>query len=231
MIKLLNTKGTIMRRAFLPLLTAGVAWAGFAVAQPAPQYSAKDVADALESLPCEAPLVAGADGLCHKQVDNNRGFRLPTAGAPAPARSAAATPTAPVAAARPAATQMASNSATPKAAPSRSIAGNLLISFHLGSAELNEQDKANLKAFALGLQDPRLSNRRFEIAGHTDASGTQEHNRTLSQARAESVKAYLESQGIDGERLTAKGYGSDQLSDPANPTGAVNRRVEVKRGA
>jgi outer membrane protein OmpA-like peptidoglycan-associated protein len=224
-----NKKGTIMRWALLPLMTAGAAWAGVAVAQPAPQYSAKDVAEALQQLPCEPPLVEGSDGLCHKKVENNRGFRLPTAGAPAPSRPATvASAPAPRAAAG---AQMASNTLAPKPAAARNIAGNLLISFHLGSAELNEQDKANLRAFAAGLNDPRLANRVFEIAGHTDASGTLDRNRTLSQARAEAVKAFLERQGVSGDRLSAKGYGSDQLTDPGNPNAAANRRVEVKRGA
>jgi outer membrane protein OmpA-like peptidoglycan-associated protein len=67
-----------------------------------------------------------------------------------------------------------------------------------------------------------------EVQGHTDDSGTREHNLELSQERAESVVAYLVEQGVEPERLTAKGYGPDEpIADNATKKGrAQNRRVE-----
>ncbi len=69
---------------------------------------------------------------------------------------------------------------------------------------------------------------KFEIDGHTDNSGTAAHNLTLSQQRADAVKAQLLKMGIDGTRLTTKGFGdSVPLGENTTPEGkANNRRVE-----
>jgi outer membrane protein OmpA-like peptidoglycan-associated protein len=68
----------------------------------------------------------------------------------------------------------------------------------------------------------------IEIAGHTDSKGTDEYNNNLSQGRSQSVVDYLVQQGIDGARLTAKGYGESKPIDTNDtPEGqANNRRVE-----
>ena len=75
------------------------------------------------------------------------------------------------------------------------------------------------------------SQERFEIGGHTDSDGTPEHNKVLSQQRADAVKAQLISMGIPAERLEAKGYGSTQPIDPKNThdAKAINRRVEFTK--
>ena len=67
-----------------------------------------------------------------------------------------------------------------------------------------------------------------QIQGHTDDKGTRKHNLDLSQRRAESVKAYLVEQGVEGSRLVAKGFGPD-VPIASNKTKAGredNRRVE-----
>lgn len=71
---------------------------------------------------------------------------------------------------------------------------------------------------------------KVEIGGHTDNVGVAADNMTLSQQRADAVKNYLVSKGIDANRLTAIGYGSTQpVGDNANAAGrAQNRRVEFK---
>lgn len=68
----------------------------------------------------------------------------------------------------------------------------------------------------------------IEIAGHTDAKGSDDYNLNLSQGRAQSVVDYLISQGIDDMRLIAKGYG-ETVPVATNETDegrAINRRVE-----
>ncbi len=71
---------------------------------------------------------------------------------------------------------------------------------------------------------------RVEISGHTDADGSREHNLDLSQRRAQSVKTYLVEHGIDGARLTIKGYGPDQpiASNDTRKGKAKNRRIEFR---
>lgn len=69
---------------------------------------------------------------------------------------------------------------------------------------------------------------KFEIDGHTDNTGDAAHNLTLSQQRAEAVKTQLVSMGIDGSRLSTKGFGDTKPIDSNDtPAGkANNRRVE-----
>ena len=69
---------------------------------------------------------------------------------------------------------------------------------------------------------------QIEIGGHTDPRGELEMNMQLSQARANSVKAYLEKSGITTSQLSAVGYGPNKpIADNATTTGMEkNRRTE-----
>ncbi len=68
----------------------------------------------------------------------------------------------------------------------------------------------------------------IQVEGHTDTVGRPAKNQALSQARAESVKAYLVKQGVDEDRLVAKGFGQDKpIETNSTAVGrAANRRVE-----
>ncbi len=70
----------------------------------------------------------------------------------------------------------------------------------------------------------------IEIAGHTDNTGSKEHNMELSQRRAEAVKQYLVKKGISPKRIKATGYGDTQpIATNDTPEGrAKNRRIEVR---
>jgi outer membrane protein OmpA-like peptidoglycan-associated protein len=70
--------------------------------------------------------------------------------------------------------------------------------------------------------------RRLEVQGHTDNSGTAEHNRALSEDRAEAVKNWLAAHGVPIERLVSRGYGQTRPLAP-NVTAtnrSQNRRVQ-----
>jgi outer membrane protein OmpA-like peptidoglycan-associated protein len=69
---------------------------------------------------------------------------------------------------------------------------------------------------------------RIEVQGHTDNSGTPEHNRQLSEERSESVRGWLVQHGVGPDRMLAKGYGQTRPLVP-NVTAAnrgKNRRVQ-----
>lgn len=95
-------------------------------------------------------------------------------------------------------------------------------------------DKATLKPQSMGSINEILTlmkkdgSLKFEIDGHTDNTGNAAHNLTLSQQRADAVKAQLVSMGIDRSRLSTKGFGDTKPIDTNDtPEGkANNRRVE-----
>jgi OOP family OmpA-OmpF porin len=69
---------------------------------------------------------------------------------------------------------------------------------------------------------------RIEIAGHTDNRGSPQSNLKLSNDRAAEVKKYLIGKGIDGGRMTGKGYGGTKpiTKNDSEASRRLNRRVE-----
>ena len=71
----------------------------------------------------------------------------------------------------------------------------------------------------------------LEVQGHTDNVGSDGYNMSLSQKRADAVRAYLVARGVDPARLVSKGYGFHQPLVP-NSTASnreLNRRVQFIR--
>ena len=104
---------------------------------------------------------------------------------------------------------------------------DMMINFALDSAQLDQTARTELDEFAKALKDNRLSTFSFVVEGHTDATGPDQYNQTLSQRRAQSVAAFLTANGVQADRLEAIGLGK---SHPrvANPYDPVNRRVEMR---
>ena len=82
---------------------------------------------------------------------------------------------------------------------------------------------------AVGLVLNKYNQTFVDINGHTDSTGSAQHNLGLSQRRAQSVASYLASQGVDGRRFAINGYGASQpIAANSTPDGrAQNRRVEI----
>ena len=134
--------------------------------------------------------------------------------APPPASGAAQPPAAPL-----------TLRGMPVPPPERPKVG-LMVNFAYNSTELTADARALLDVLAAAMA--RLPQFRFQIEGHTDAAGSDAYNLTLSQRRAAAVVQYLVlTHNISPHRLAAIGFGKRKLRDPAHPTDAVNRRVEI----
>ena len=83
------------------------------------------------------------------------------------------------------------------------------------------------KLIGILLENPNL---KIELAGHTDAMGSQKSKQSLSYRRVERIKDYLIEFGIDRKRIVTVGYGSSRPIAPNNneENRAKNRRVEIK---
>ena len=101
------------------------------------------------------------------------------------------------------------------------------VHFETDKATLTPEGRSTLQRAADAMK--ANPNAHLRLEGYTDSTGSAPHNANLSEQRAQTVAAFLKSQGIDGSRLTGGGFG------PANPVDsnatqagkADNRRVEL----
>jgi OOP family OmpA-OmpF porin len=106
------------------------------------------------------------------------------------------------------------------------------INFDLGSWEVTPDQADKLAVISQGLNDAISRNPRevFLIEGHTDATGNDVDNLSLSDRRAESVAQLLTSQfQVPAENLTSQGYGEQYLKIPTREPERQNRRVTIRR--
>ncbi len=146
----------------------------------------------------------------HSKADNQYlMFSLNYLLGPAPQPAPPPAPVAPAVAPEPTPAPVVAPVAPPPPAPKFekvTMAANELFAFD--SANLApEQPKLDDMAKLLN-EDKSVNN--VVITGHTDRLGSDKYNQKLSERRAEAVKAYLVSKGIDGSRLTAQGKGKSQ---------------------
>jgi outer membrane protein OmpA-like peptidoglycan-associated protein len=105
------------------------------------------------------------------------------------------------------------------------------INFELGSAEIPPDQASKLQVIADGLnraisRNPRLV---FLIEGHTDATGNDVDNLSLSDRRAEAAAQLLTQDfQVPAENLTSQGYGSQYLKIQTDQAERQNRRVTIR---
>lgn len=99
--------------------------------------------------------------------------------------------------------------------------------FETGKSNLRTSAENNLTKLVEFLQ--QQPDRALVIEGHTDSTGSDTYNQDLSQRRADSVKAYLVSQGVAPGKITAigKGESSPVASNDSSSGRQLNRRVEI----
>ncbi|WP_435131951.1 OmpA family protein [Formosa sp. A9] len=101
------------------------------------------------------------------------------------------------------------------------------VTFAINKADLTASAKENLDAIAEIFTE--FPDTNLLVEGHTDSSGDDAYNMTLSKKRAQSVVDYLEGKGISSDRFTVTAYGETKPRfDNATEEGRVkNRRVEI----
>ena len=100
------------------------------------------------------------------------------------------------------------------------------ILFATNSYDLNDRSKFILKQFSRFLiENPTVT---IMVQGHTDDQGDDQQNLLLSEGRANAVKLYLITCGIDGSRLKSKGFGETmpKLDNTTEANRAKNRRTD-----
>lgn len=99
--------------------------------------------------------------------------------------------------------------------------------FDVNKYSLKQATKDNLIELSQTLQ--KYEDTKILVEGHTDASGSDELNQTLSENRAKAVADYIVSLGVERSRITTTGYGESQpvASNETTEGKAANRRVEM----
>ena len=107
------------------------------------------------------------------------------------------------------------------------ITFNSGILFDVDKSELRAPAKDNLVELARVLN--KYPDTEIMVQGHTDASGSDDHNLSLSRSRAESVGGFLVNNGVKGGRIDESGLGeTSPVADNGSADGRqANRRVEV----
>lgn len=148
--------------------------------------------------------------------------------ASAPSLEPAPKPAPPPVAAAPIAPPVPAPAPAPVRAKPQSITLGADAAFDSGKADLKPEGRAKLDQLASQLREVNYD--AISVTGHTDNVGAAAANQRLSERRAEAVKAYLASRGVDAAKIRTSGRGlSAPVADNKTPQGrARNRRVDVE---
>ncbi len=102
------------------------------------------------------------------------------------------------------------------------------VTFATGSANLDPAFRTTLDQVAATLTEYEKTS--VDVLGHTDSTGSDAFNQTLSEQRSSSVANYLSQRGVQPVRLATRGYGESQprASNTTVEGRASNRRVEIR---
>ena len=102
--------------------------------------------------------------------------------------------------------------------------------FEFDKADLKPEGKEQINAYREKAKAELSSAEKVRVVGYTDNTGTAEHNSKLSQQRAEVVRDYLVSIGVDPKKLESIGAAdANPIADNSTKEGqAKNRRVEIE---
>ena len=102
------------------------------------------------------------------------------------------------------------------------------VTFATGSANLDPMFRTTLDKVASTLAEYEKT--YVDVLGHTDSTGSDAFNQTLSEQRASTVASYLTGRGVQQARLATKGFGESQprASNTTEDGRAQNRRVEIR---
>ncbi len=103
----------------------------------------------------------------------------------------------------------------------------LNVQFDFNSTQIQPQSYAALANLATALMSAELAQSRFLIEGHTDAKGSMQYNRRLSEQRALSVRDWLAAKGVSASHLAVVGKGASEPANPGDPMAPENRRVRI----
>lgn len=102
------------------------------------------------------------------------------------------------------------------------------ILFDYDSDDLRPDQYPKLVELSNILKNEKFSSYRYAFLGHSDAKGSFEYNRELSENRARSVSNFIASaSGMSINRMVSKGMGPSELKTPYDPFGPQNRRVQL----
>jgi outer membrane protein OmpA-like peptidoglycan-associated protein len=99
--------------------------------------------------------------------------------------------------------------------------------FDVDSASLDSSGRQTLEDVAGVINE--YDKTAVVVQGHTDSTGSEEHNQSLSDRRASSVRGYLVSRGVDADRVASVGMGEGYpvASNDSESGRQLNRRVDL----
>ena len=206
----------MIKRAWMPLLiAAGVAFSQTAAAQTKEGHWTQGVG---------GPVWKNSTGLCWKQTTWTPAMAIEECDPDLVRKPTITPPPPPV---KPAAKPAPKPAAKPKPVAEKvTLAADVLFDFD--KAVLKSEGKSKLDDLANKIRGINLE---VVIAiGHTDSIGSDAYNQKLSVRRAESVKSYLVSKGVEPNRIYTEGKGEKQpvASNKSKDGRQKNRRVEIE---